>query len=123
MPMTNKKVLIVEDSKAQNKMLQFLFTAKGCIVEYANNGIEALEVLKETTPDAIILDLMMPEMDGFELCERLKENEQYEETPIIILSTLQEDANKERLISMGACDYVEKPFKPADLVDRVAKVL
>ena len=123
MATSDKIVLIVEDSNVQNKMLQFLFASRGFIVEYATNGIEALGILHKTRPDVILLDLMMPEMDGFELYERLKENEQSRETPVIILSSLKKDEHRERLISMGACDYVEKPFNPADLVERVSKSL
>ena len=123
MATSDKTVLIVEDSNVQNKMLQFLFASRGYIVEYATNGIDALGILHKTTPDVILLDLMMPEMDGFELYERLKENEQSRETPVIILSSLKKDEHRERLISMGACDYVEKPFNPADLVERVSKSL
>ncbi len=123
MATSNKTVLIVEDSNIQNKMLQFLFAAKGFVVENALNGIEALAILNKTIPDVILLDLIMPEMDGFELCGIIKENEQSRETPIIILSTLKEDEHRERLISIGACDYVEKPFNPADLVERVSKSL
>ena len=90
---------------------------------YAYNGIEALEILKKTTPDAIILDLMMPEMDGYELCETLKKNKQYKETPIIVLSALNADKNRDRLISMGASDYIEKPFISADLLEKVSAAL
>lgn len=123
MTTSDKTVLIVEDSNIQNKMLQFLFAAKGYVVEHAPNGIEALGILNKTIPDVILLDLIMPEMDGFELCGIIKENEQSRETPIIILSTLKEDEHRERLISMGVCDYIEKPFNPADLVERVSKSL
>ena len=123
MATSGKTILIVEDSNVQNKMLQCLFAAKGFIVEYATNGIEALGILHKARPDVILLDLMMPEMDGFELCERLKESEQSKETPIIILSSLKKDDHGEKLISMGASDFVEKPFNPADLVERVSKSL
>ena len=118
-----KKVLIVEDGPPLNRMIQFLFTSKGYSTEYAYNGIEALEILKKTTPDAIILDLMMPEMDGYELCETLKKNKQYKETPIIVLSALNADKNRDRLISMGASDYIEKPFISADLLEKVSAAL
>lgn len=123
MTVAGKSVLIVEDEERLNRMVKYLFMAKGCKVESATNGIEALEVLKETTPDAIVLDVMMPEMDGFTLCERLKGDSKYKDIPVIVLSTLKEEENRERLISMGACDYVEKPFKPEDLVERVQKTL
>ena len=123
MPISDKTVLIVEDGEAINKMLNFLFMSRGCVVESAHNGIDALEVLKKTSPDAILLDLMMPEMDGFEFLERLKDDDKYKYIPVIVLSALAEEKHKERLKAMGVNDYIEKPFKPADLVERVSKII
>ena len=118
-----KKVLIVEDGQALNRMIQFLLMSKGYIIEYAHNGIEAMEILKTTTPDAIIMDLMMPDMDGYELCETLKKSNQYKETPIIILSALDADKHWDSLKSMGASDYIEKPFRSSDLLEKVSTAL
>ena len=120
---SGKSILIVEDAGPLNRMIQILLTSKGYVTDCAHNGIEALEILKKTTPDAIILDLMMPEMDGYELCEALKKNNQYKETPIIILSALDADKHRDSLISMGASDYIVKPFLPGDLLEKVSTAL
>jgi len=123
MPISNKTVLIVEDSKSINKMLKFLFMSRGCTVEFAMNGIDALKILEKTIPDVIILDLMMPEMDGFELCGRLKDNSKHQDIPVVVLTASTDANHKERIRSMGVYDYVEKPFSAADIVERVTKVI
>ena len=123
MTATGKTVLIVEDDARLNRMVKYALMAKGCKVETAMNGIDALEVLKESIPDAIVLDLMMPEMDGFELSERLQKDSQYKDIPIIIMSALEEDNNKDKLKSMGPRDYIEKPFNVKDFAERVLKSL
>ena len=120
----DKTVLVVEDDEKLNRMMKYLFMSKGYKVESAINGLDALDVLEKTKPDIIILDLMMPKMDGFELCERLKRDDsQYKDIPVIILTALKEDKNKDKLKSMGASDYIEKPFGPLDLIERVLKLL
>ena len=118
-----KRVLIVEDAAPLNRMIQFLLNSKGYVTDCAYNGIEALEALEKAAADAIILDLMMPEMDGFELYETLKKNNQYKETPIIVLSALDADNNRNRVKLMGAADYIEKPFISRDLLEKVSTAL
>jgi DNA-binding response OmpR family regulator len=118
-----KRVLIVEDAGPLNRMLQILLSSKGYVTDSAYNGIEALESLEKTAADAIILDLMMPEMDGFEFYERLKSNEKYKQTPVIILSALEAKKGRERLMSMGASDYIVKPFLSNDLFEKVSTAL
>ena len=118
-----KRVLIVEDAGPLNRMLQFLLSSKGYVTDSASNGIEALDALEKKAADAIILDPMMPEMDGFEFYERLKANEKYKQTPVIILSALEANKGRERLMSMGASDYIIKPFLPGDLLEKVSTAL
>ena len=123
MTLSNKTVLIAEDGVTISKMLKFLFMSKGCNVSSAKNGIDALEILEKESPDIILLDLKMPEMDGFEFYERLKKDDKNKDIPVIVLSAFKEEKQKERLKSMGIHDYVEKPFDTAHLVERVSKAL
>ncbi len=116
--MSDKTVLVVDDNKHLSKMLTFLFMAKSYKVEIAENGAEALEVLKRMTPDVITLDLMMPVMDGFEFLEKIKENHILENVPIIVLSAIASSKARERVLSMGAYDYLEKPFTSSELVNK-----
>ena len=118
-----KRVLIVEDTGPLNRMIQILLSSKGYVTDSASNGMEALEALEKTAADAIILDLMMPEMDGFEFYEKLKANEKHKGTPIIILSALEAKKGRERLMSMGASDYIVKPFVSNDLLEKVSIAL
>ena len=115
--------MIVEDAPSVNRMIQYLFMARGFRVEAAFNGLEALSLLEQMRPDAIILDLMMPEMDGFKLCEKLKQDARFRDIPVIILSAMKEDEHADRLLAMGAADYFEKPFISVDLVERVTRAV
>ncbi len=118
-----KRVLIVEDGRTLNRTLQFLLRSRGYVIESAYNGKEALKIIKKVRPDVIILDLMMPEMDGFEFCEKLKNNNRLKGTPIIVLSALDPKPIMDRLISLGISDYVEKPFISIELLKKVSTAL
>lgn len=85
----------------------------------AKNGVKALEFAKEHKPDLILLDIMMPEMDGFEVCEKLKESEETKDITIIFLTALQDTANKFKGFELGAVDYITKPFNTIEVKARV----
>jgi len=119
----DKLVLIVDDDDKLTKMLQFLFVTKGFTVKSAENGIEALEMLKKNMPDAIILDIMMPEMDGCKFMEKIKADALMKEVPVVVLTAVKSDGNKKQLLSLGAYDYFEKPFKSSELLNRVIKAI
>ena len=118
-----KQVLIIDDDEKLSKMLGFLFTAKGFKVEYAESGSEAFDVLGRLTPDVIILDIMMPGMDGFEVCEKIKEDSKLRDIPVIALSALPSSQSKEKIVSLGAYAYFEKQFKSQDLVAKAMEAL
>jgi len=118
-----KTVLIVDDDKHLMKLLTFLFVGNGFIVKSAENGLAALDVLNKCTPDAIILDLMMPGMDGYEFLSRIKEDYRLKDIKVIVLSALTESAAKEKVLSMGAYDYFEKPFKSTVLVKKTVEAI
>ena len=119
----DKLVLIVDDDNKFTKMLQFLFETKGFTVKSAENGIDALEMLKKSMPDAIILDIMMPEMDGCELMKEIKADALMKEVPVVVLTAVKSDESKNELLSLGAYDYFEKPFNSTELMDRVIKAI
>ena len=89
----------------------------------AKDGIEALEACKLNKPDLVILDIMLPRIDGWEVCRRLRLDPKTSNTPIIILSALQDTNDKLRGFDLGSDDYVTKPFSPRELVVRVKRVL
>ena len=121
--MSGKKVLLVDDDKLIDKMISTFFLSRGISTEIAMNGIEGLEVLKKIRPDAIILDLMMPGMDGFEFCEQVKKNEQLKDIPIIVISAFCTEGNIKRILALGACEFFKKPFRIKELIEKVKVVI
>ena len=121
--MSGKKVLLIDDDKLIDKMISTFFLSRGISTEIAINGIEGLEILKQIRPDAILLDLMMPEMDGFEFCEQVKKNEQLKDIPIIVISAFCTEDNIKRILALGACDFFKKPFRVKELIEKVKVVI
>ncbi len=121
-----KKILIIDDDLRHDKMMSYLLLSKGFDVIYALSGQEALEKLRLKVfekPDIILMDIMMPHMDGFETFKEARKNPDLKDTPIIMLTALSDPQNMERAISIGAADYIEKPFSPSDVISRIKKVL
>jgi class 3 adenylate cyclase len=115
----NNRILIVEDTPANIQTLAAILKEKGYQISVATNGRQALEVLARIQPDLILLDVMMPEMDGFETCRRLKANEQWRQIPVIFLTAKTETADLVQGFELGAVDYVAKPFNAHELLARV----
>jgi two-component system alkaline phosphatase synthesis response regulator PhoP len=118
-----RKILIVDDEKELVKLITFHMAIAGYDVLSAKNGIEALEICETEKPALIILDIMLPRIDGWEVCRRLRQNSQTRNIPIIMLSALSEVADKLRGFDLGIDDYVTKPFSPRELVVRVKRVI
>ena len=118
-----KKILIIDDDLRLDKMLVFMFEGQGLETEFADSGSHALEILTHFRPDAIILDLMMPGMDGFEVCETIKKDTALKDIPVIVLTALPSDVHMERALSLGACAYIEKPFVSAKMLDKIKEVI
>ena len=118
-----KIVLIIDDDEKLSKMLAFLFMEKEIKDEYGNSGPAAFKVLERVKPSIVILDVMMPEMDGFEVCEKVKDDPILKDIPVIILSALSSEQNREKSISLGAYAYFEKPFKSTELVSKAVEAI
>jgi CheY-like chemotaxis protein len=116
-----KTVLVVEDKPSLAQMLRFLFMAKGLDVHAAFNGEEALEKLPAVLPALILLDLMMPKMDGFETLRRLKADSRFAKIPVIILTARKEREDMDRALGLGAVEYITKPFRAVEVVDKVLR--
>ncbi|HNR95402.1 MAG: Alkaline phosphatase synthesis transcriptional regulatory protein PhoP [Chloroflexi bacterium ADurb.Bin180] len=114
------RILIVDDDAPNVKMISFLLREEGYDVVSVDNGPAALELVDRERPDLIILDVMMPHMDGFEVCRRIR---QRLDVPIIFLSAKGETADKVTGLQLGADDYLAKPFEPAEFMARVKAVL
>jgi two-component system KDP operon response regulator KdpE len=113
------RILIVDDDPATRKFLQANLKADGYETLLAIDGDQALDVIEQELPDLVILDIMLPKIDGFELCQRLRE---WSEIPIIMLSARGDELDKVKCLNYGADDYVSKPFGISELMARVKAV-
>jgi diguanylate cyclase (GGDEF)-like protein len=113
------KILLVDDSKLIMGFGKSILSKEGYEVTYAQNGSEALEIVSVKKPDLILLDVVMPGMDGYEVCKRLKANEKTRDIPIIMLTSKGETADKIKGLNLGAVDYITKPFDAGELTARV----
>ncbi|TAK36019.1 MAG: response regulator transcription factor [Chloroflexota bacterium] len=118
--MSKQTVLVVDDEKHIVDLVRLYLTKEGYQVEVAYDGKAALDKVRSTAPDLIVLDLMMPEMDGWEVCRTLRRDNSI---PIIILTARGDDVDKIVGLEIGADDYMTKPFNPRELVARIKAVL
>jgi two-component system, OmpR family, alkaline phosphatase synthesis response regulator PhoP len=114
-----KNILVVEDEKDIIEVLRYYLEKDNYRVHVAEDGFTALEIAEKVVPNLIILDLMLPRLDGTEVCKRLKADERLREIPIIMLTAKAEEADKVRGLEIGADDYVTKPFSAKELMARV----
>lgn len=118
--MTNKRVLVVDDDAKTVELVRLYLTRDGYRVTTANDGLEALRLAREAHPDLIVLDIMLPGMDGLEICRTIR---QESDVPIIMLTARTTDEDKLAGLGLGADDYMTKPFSPRELAARVRAVL
>ena len=118
-----KKILIVDDEPSIIVPVQFLMEQNGYDVMVAFSGEEAMEIIAEKKVDLILLDIMLPVIDGFEVCQRVRENPQWNKIKIILLTALGSDANVEKGLALGADAYITKPFSNVDIVEKVKELL
>ena len=121
--MANGKILIVEDDRDIAEMVEYNLTEAGYETVTAPDGRIGVESAAKDRPDLIILDIMLPVMDGFEVCRALKANRSTADIPIIILSAKSQETDKVLGLELGADDYVTKPFSPRELIARTRAIL
>ena len=117
--MIRPTVLLVEDEPAQRELLAYNLEAEGFDVITADNGEDGLILVDENDPDLIVLDWMMPQLSGIEVCRRLKSNSKTRQIPVIMLSARAEEVDRVRGLETGADDYVVKPYSVIELMARV----
>ena len=117
------KILIADDESNQLELMAFNLNMSGFSFIKASNGDEALQLIEEHSPDLVILDWMMPNMSGIEVCRILRSRAETKQIPIIILSARSEDSDKSLGLDTGADDYISKPFSPKELISRVKALL
>jgi len=118
-----KKILIADDEPSIVAAVEFLLQRSGYDVHVARNGEEALELVERTTPDLVLLDVMMPVKSGYEVCTRIRERADWRHIKIIMLSAKGRDAEVTRGLALGADVYVTKPFSTRDLMAKITGLL
>ncbi|MDP2981091.1 MAG: response regulator transcription factor [Candidatus Omnitrophota bacterium] len=121
--MAKEKILIVEDEKDIVKMLDYNLKKEGFKTLSAHNGEDGLDMARKENPDLILLDLMLPEMDGMDVCKAIKNEAKTSHIPIIILTAKAQETDKIVGLELGADDYMTKPFSPRELIARIKAVL
>lgn len=121
--MAKNKILIVEDEESLLKLESILLTSKGYDVRGASNGQAALDVLAEESVDLVLLDIMLPEIDGFEVCRRIKADTATRHIPVIMLTAKKSRDDMARGEKVGADWYITKPFKSAMVIETIQRFL
>jgi len=119
--MTEARILVVEDEIPIRKLIVFNLQRSNYEVLEAGDGKEAIKLVQDQSPSLVLLDLMLPDMDGFEICSKLRES--HPDLPIVIVSARGQDMEKIMGLELGADDYIVKPFNPLELVARIRSVL
>jgi len=118
-----KKILVIEDDPAISRLVDYSLRHEGYTVITTLNGLEGIRKAHSEAPDLIILDVMLPGMDGFEICHRLRAEPDTAQLPILMFSAKAQEIDKDTGLKVGADDYLPKPAAPAEIVSRVEKLL
>lgn len=122
-PMFKKKILIIDDTEMMVKLTTDILREKGYEVVSASNGVDGIKMVMSEKPDLVLLDVVMPGIDGFEVCKLLRKDESNNLMPIIMLTAQGNEEDKLAGLELGADDYITKPFNPRELVSRVKNTL
>ena len=123
-PQQGKLVVCIEDEQEMIDLVQLILGRRGFKVEGANGGLEGLEKVQQKKPDLVLLDLMMPDMDGWEVYQRMKSDESLREIPVIVITAKAQSIDKVLGLHIAKVDdYITKPFGPQELLESVEKIL
>ena len=118
-----KKILLVDDDLHIQRIVSFKLLRRGFDVTSVMNGVEALRSVEESKPDLILLDIMMPEMDGYEFNRILKSREELKNIPVFVLTAKGQVVDRNLAYSIGVTDYITKPFSPREMLEKVLEFL
>jgi DNA-binding response OmpR family regulator len=119
----SKKILLVEDEKNIVLGVTICLRSAGLIVDVAEDGVDALSKIEVEKPDLVLLDLVMPRLNGLDALQAMKENEKTKDIPVIVLSARAQEEDIQRAMELGAADYMAKPFRPDELLAVIQRVL
>ena len=117
------QILVVDDEENIAHSLNFLMEKAGYSVRLAADGEEAIEAIKEAPPDLILLDINMPRMNGYQVCESVRANPEWKDIVIVMLTAKGRDIEREKGLAMGADDYIIKPFSTQEVIEKVRGIL
>ena len=123
MDSVKKKILIIDDNKEITELVERILEGTEFELVKSNNGQEGIHIAREQRPDAILLDIMMPELDGFTTCRFLRQIPETRDIPVIYLTGKETEKGHTIALKSGASDYIVKPFNPKDLLDRLRRVI
>lgn len=121
--MSPKKILIADDNENIREALAYLLEDEGFTLSLAKDGVDALQKVKEIRPDILLLDIMMPEINGYDVCRAIKNDPELSKTYIIMLTAKGQAAEQERGKDVGANEYIVKPFSPLEILNRIKHIL
>ena len=119
----SKRILIIEDDRSAARLAQYTLQQAGYDVILAYDGFEGLSKVINQTPDLVILDIMLPGIDGYEVCHRLRERAETAVLPVLMMSAKAREEDKEMGLRAGANDYLPKPVEPSVMLERVASLI
>jgi CheY-like chemotaxis protein len=119
----SNKILIVDDTETMRLYEKMLLTGQGYELELAGDGVEALEKMKESLPDLVLLDIMMPKMDGIECCRRIKEDDAMKDVKVVMVTTKSEYERVKEAFAAGCDDYITKPIDKLELLSKIKELL
>lgn len=120
--MTPKKVVLADDEAHLGQLIKTKLERSGFIVVWKTDGVQTLEAVRAERPDAVVLDVMMPGLSGYEVLERIKADPELKTIPVVMLTAQSQRGDIQRGMRLGAADYITKPFKPAELLARIRRL-
>ncbi|MBT99420.1 MAG: two-component system response regulator [Dehalococcoidia bacterium] len=121
--MRGNKILVVDDEPNIVRSLAFVFNKEGYQVSIAENGEEAMEMIRGSKPDILILDVMMPHKNGYDVCQEIKSDPGLKDIHVLMLTAKGQKGDREAALARGADEYISKPFSPIQVLDRVKELL
>ena len=118
-----KKIMVIDDEPYIARVIKFKLEQEGYTVFSANDGLTGLEKIRQEKPDLVLLDVMMPGLTGYEVCQKIKADPQLASIPVVILTAKGQERDREEGLSVGASDYITKPFSPNRLLELVRNMV
>ena len=121
--MLGQKILVVDNEPNIVQSLAFVFNREGFDAATAGDGVQAMSMIRDSKPNPLILDIMMPNKNGYEVCQEIKSDPELKDIQVLMLSSISNENSRRHAMSQGADDYINKPFSPMQVVTRVKELL